>query len=433
MTDSALSGVLVIVLLVTLALGTPIALALGAVGALGMFLVQGHIGLTSLAPTALYTSWSFILTALPMFVLMGNLLFRAKIGAQLFDFANKWVGHLPGGLGMASVGACTVFGAMCGVSSAGVATIGANAVPEMLRYGYDRRLATGAVATAGALAIVIPPSVPMLVYAPFANVSVGKLFIAGIVPALLTALLYCLLFLVIALARPELAPRARHHTLYEAISALRQMWAPLLLVTVVIGVMYAGVATPTEAAGVGALMSLLIGRFVYRTLGWPAIREAVLETAKTTAMIMIIVIGATLFSTVLTRLGTGTALAEAAANAAVPPWLIMLLIIGALVAVGCFLDGLSIITMTTPVIIPTVTALGYDPIWYGVILIITLEIGLAHPPVGLNLYVMKSVVPQVPLGDIIVGAIPFVGVLFVVVALLLVFPDLVMWLPNRMS
>jgi len=426
-----ISGIVILSFLALLALGVPIFASLGLAGTIGILLLKGPDGLQAI-PTVMYDKMrSFVLVAVPLFILMGQVIFFSGMGGDLYTLGSRWLSRLPGGLAMGSVAACTIFGAMCGVSVAGAATIGSFAIPEMLQRGYDKRLATGSVAAAGALALLIPPSVGFIIYGEIADVSVGSLFIGGIVPGLVLALLMCLYIWLRAWMHPEVAPPSTEVVTWKLrLASLKRVWPGLVLIFAVLGTIYLGVATPTQAAAIGFFVSLLIARFYYKSLDWSAVVNVARSTMLTTGMILIIFASAMFFGYVLTLLKLPDYIVDFISAAGWPAWLTLAVIMGILIVLGCFVDAVSVITVSTPLLLPTIEMLGYSPLWFGIVMGITLEMAVITPPVGLNLYTIKGIAPpEVSLNDIIMGSLPFVGVEILCLVLFVAFPALALWLP----
>lgn len=435
MIDPNIIAVIVIVtLFILLAIGVPIFASLGLAGTVGILLLKGPDGLQTI-PVVMYDKLrSFVLVAVPLFILMGQVIFFSGVGKDLYILGSRWLSRLPGGLAMGSVAACTIFGAMCGVSVAGAATIGSFAIPEMLQRGYDKRLATGSVAAAGALALLIPPSVSFIIYGEIADVSVGQLFIGGIVPGLVLALMMCMYIGLRAWLHPEIAPPSKEIVTWKLrMMSLGKVWPGLLLIFSVLGTIYLGVATPTQAAAIGFFVSLFIAHFVYRSLNWRVFVNITRSTMLTTGMILIIFVSAMFFGYVLTLLKLPDYIVQFIGESGWPVWLTLTVIMGILILLGCFVDVVSVITISAPLLLPTVEMLGYSPLWFGIVMGITLEMAVITPPVGLNLYTIKGIAPpEVSLNDIIRGAFPFVIVEIVCLALFVAFPALALWLPQTM-
>ena len=426
-------GLILALFLFLMVFGAPIFAALGVASILGIVLQAGVSGLT-VVPEVLHRGLaSYSLISIPLFILMGEVIARTSIGGKLFTMFLLWMNRVPGSLAVASIGSSAVFGAMSGVSVAGAATIGRVAIPEMLQRGYSPRLATGTVAAAGALALLIPPSIGFILYGEVAGQSIGRLFIAAVLPAVLVAGLMMLYVYVLCTVRKDMAPpdHLSRYTWRQRLKALREVWAVLLIVLLVLGTIYLGVATPTEAAGMGALGAFVVA-LIYGELSFRMILEIFRSTAVTSGMILLILASALLFGYIMTRLMIPQKLVMMLAGVDQPAWVLLTFIVLFLLVLGMFLDVVSVIVISTPILLPVIVALGFSPIWFGVIMIITCEMAVITPPVGLNLYVIKGIAPQVPLNDIIWGALPFVLVELLAIVILAVFPEIALWLPGRL-
>ena len=406
--------------------GMPVAFALLLAGILGMLLfLGGPAAFTQIPVIAYKTLDDFVLVAVPLYILMSHILLTGKVGSGLFELGSKWLGHLPGGLGVATIFACAIFAAISGSSVATAVTIGAIAIPEMLRRGYSRSTVLGAVAAGGTLGILIPPSIPMILFGSITGESVGRLFLSGIVPgALMTGLF--ILYLIFAcrhMERQNAAPWS------ERLQVLRENIWGLLLPLIVVGGIYTGLFTPTEAAAVGVIYSLIITCFVYRTVNLHNMEEIFTETVKTTAMIFAIMVGAMLFGFIMTALQAPQALMAFVTEAEVSRWLIFIGINIVLLALGCVLETVSIILIILPMLYPIVKHLGFDLIWFNVVMLINMELALITPPIGMNLFVIKGISPDSSLQQIISGSIPFALIMAGEIALLCLAPDLATWLP----
>jgi C4-dicarboxylate transporter, DctM subunit len=430
LTTAALVSVVLILLILA---GLPIFLALGVAGMAGLFMVRGSAAL-SLAPTSFFGQLnSFEMIALPLFILMGHTLAATPIGRDLFIAASRWLGWLRGGLAIASVGACTAFGAVSGVSIAGVAAVGALAVPEMIERGYSRSIAAGAVVTAGALAMLIPPSVPFIIYAAVSGESVAKLFIGGIVPGIALALslfIYARVWL-----RPEEAPdrAAETYSWRERLASLKDVWHVILLITWVLGSIYTGIATPTEASAIGAMGALLVAGLIYRVLTPERLLDILKQSLRVSAAILLIMGCAKIFGDFLNLVRVPQTLAQALLGLDVPEMAILLALMGLLIVLGMFVDAVSLIVVATPILLPLIVGMGYDPLWFGIVLVINLEIAVVTPPVGLNLYTLRGVCPFLRIEEIIRSSIPFVGIQILVLIVFTLFPALSLWLPGTLD
>lgn len=415
-----------------LAIGVPIFASLGVSSMLGMFLHGGVNGL-NVIPSILHRGLSsYSLICIPLFILMGEVMARTSIGGRLYSMFYLWLNRLPGSLAIASVGSAAVFGAMSGVSVAGAATIGRVAIPEMLKRKYNAGLAGGSVAAAGSLALLIPPSIGFVLYGEMADQSIGKLFTAAILPGILLTGLMMLYLYILVRVRPQMAPQENVTVTWgQRLGALKNVWAPILLILLVLGTIYFGIATPTEASGMGALGAFIVA-MLYRELNVATIVDIFRATIVTSGMILLILIAALLFGYIMTRLMIPQMLISWVSEVSQPAWVIMLLILLFLLVIGMFLDIVSIILISTPILLPIIIALGFSPIWFGVLLIITCEMAVITPPVGLNLYVIKGIAPEISLNDIIKGALPFVLVEAIAILIIAVFPQIALWLPGMM-
>lgn len=417
---------------VLLSIGTPIFASLGVASILGIALHSGLSGL-NVIPSILHRGLaSYSLICIPLFILMGEVMARTSIGGRLYNLFYLWLNRVPGSLAIASVGSSAVFGAMSGVSVAGAATIGRFAIPEMLKRNYSPSLAGGSVAAAGSLALLIPPSIGFVLYGEMANQSIGKLFTAAIFPGLLLTVLMMLYVYVLIKVQPQKAPQENKTVLWRArFRALIDVWAALLIIFLVLGTIYMGIATPTEASGVGALGAFIVAAS-YKELNVKMVIEIFRSTIVTTGMILLILVAALLFGYIMTRLMIPQMLITWVSELNQPTWLVLLMVLLFLLVIGMFLDIVSIILIATPILLPVVKVLGFDPIWFGVIMIITCEMAVITPPVGLNLYVIKGIAPQISLNDIIKGALPFVFVEALAILVLVLFPQIALWLPGLM-
>lgn len=416
-----------VLLLILLGMGLPVAFSLGMGGVAGMLAFMGGEGALAQLPIIGYKSLDdFVLTAVPMYILMSQILLSGKVGNNLFELANKWLRHLPGGLGIATVMACAIFAAITGSSVACAVTIGAIAIPEMLSRGYDRALVLGCVAAGGTLGILIPPSIPMILYGAITDESIGKLFMSGVVPGAMMTVM----FMAIVVYRSRNLQREAAASWSERLEALRKTFWGLLLPIIVVGGIYTGIFTPTEAAGIGTVYSLFITFVVYKTLSLKDMPGILNDTIKTTCMIFAIMIGASLFGFVLTILDAPQALTTYVVSLEANRWLIFVMINILLLFLGCILESVSIIFITLPILFPLVMQLGFDPIWFNVVMLLNLELALITPPVGMNLFVLQGISPDSKMTQIIKGVIPFGAAMALEILILCFFPELATWLPN---
>lgn len=429
-TEIGLGGIAI--LLVLILLRVPIGISLITVSFGGIWMLLGERpawGIVTAIPYDFASSWA--LTSVPMFLLMGFFCYQAGLTTGLFDAARKWLSVLPGGLAIASIFGSAGFAAVTGSSVACAAAMGKIAVPEMLRYNYDSRLATGTVAAAGTIGALIPPSIIMIIYGIFAQVPITQLFLGGIVAGLLTAVGYVAVVMLVSLMRPELAPPVEERvSLPERIAALADVWPVLLLIAGVFGGLFSGIFTPTEAGAAGALLSVVIAAFK-RTLTWSAFREALGETARTTAAIFVIAIGASLLTRFLTLSGAGKFLSTYVISLGADPLMLMLGIALMYLVLGMFLEPIGAMLLTIPVLLPVMDSTGLSLVWFGVVLTKFLEIGMITPPIGLNVFVIKGVVGElVSTTRIFHGVLWFLLADLVVVAALMAFPEIVLYLPS---
>jgi tripartite ATP-independent transporter DctM subunit len=424
--------VLTVLLLILIFLGVDIFISLGVAGALGILLFRGPDALTLAITSCFGQITTFELLALPLFVLMGHVLGKSPIGGDLFNVATRWLSWLPGGLAIASIGACTVFGAVSGVSVAGVAAIGSMAVPQMLQRGYSTKIAAGSVVTAGALAMLIPPSVPFIIYSALTGESVAKLFIGGIVPGLVLAAMLSTYVLFRVLISPELAPRSAElkFSWRERWMSLAKIWHTGVLIFLVLGSIYLGVATPTEASALGAFGAFLIAGLAYGNMGFRRILQLLREGMMISVAILLIMGCAKIFGDYLNMARVPEQMTKFFMGLGLPNLVMVLIIQGLLIIGGMFVDAASLMIITTPILLPLVLAMGYDPLWYGIVLVINLELAVVTPPVGLNLYTLRSCCPVLTVEEIIKASFPFLLVQLACLILFSVYPPLSLWLPN---
>ncbi|HDL07902.1 MAG TPA: TRAP transporter large permease [Desulfobacteraceae bacterium] len=425
----------VAVLLFLLITGCPIFICLGAAGAIGIFLNGGISGLSLLQTTVFGAVSKSTLVAAPLFMLMGEIIFRSGIGTNLYNALSRILHRLPGGLAIATVIASAIFGAMCGVSIAAVASIGVIALPEMLKRNYDPRLAAGAVCAPGALAMLIPPSLLFILYGEIAGVSVARLFTAGILPGILLVLLMCGYIIIYELRYSKKHVHEENPdpiTWKETAEIIRGLWAPLLLIVGVLGSIYSGIATPTESAAIGVIGAYIIAAAIYRNFDWQTFRATLSHSARITATILIVFVGAVIFTQFLNLLRVPDAFAMFVTSLEMSPWITMLAVQIMLLTLGMFVDGASMILITTPILFPTMKALHWDPIWFGVLMVTNINIAVITPPVGLNLYTLASITRDVDMETILKGTMPYVIVEFIGLLILIAIPQISLWLPGLM-
>ena len=420
-----------ILLILLIALSLPIAAALGVMGVI-LDRAFGFLPLYKASGEVAWTASSgFLLMAIPLFVLLGEIMLRSGVADAMYDVLAKWLGWLPGGVMHANVGACALFSATSGSSVATAATIGTVAVPQIERHGYGPRLFLGTLAAGGTLGILIPPSVNLIIYGILTNSSVPQLYLAGIIPGLLLAGLFMLAIILISILRPEYAGRRMHYTVRERFSGTLGVLPPILVFVVVIGSIYAGFATPTEAAALGVVAALVIAATRGR-LTWKMLNEALEGTVVTTSMIVLIIIAAYILNMILSGIGLTSQLNALVSSLGLSPMQMLLVVVIFYLILGCFMETLSMMITTIPIIAPLMFSLGFDPIWYGIVMMILIETALITPPIGLNLYVVQGVRGGGPMTDVMLGALPFVVVMALMVALLALFPGLAMWLPDTL-
>ncbi len=413
-------------------LRVPVGMAMGLVGVTGFgYLVGFSPALKMVGQTSMRTVTDYTFGVIPMFLLMGAFVSNSGMSRELFRAANGFVGHLRGGLGIATVAACGGFAAICGSSVATAATFSAVAYPEMRRYHYPQSFATGVIAAGGTLGAMLPPSTVLAVYGIITEQDIGKLFIAGIIPGLLAAAMDMITVVIIGRVRPKFLPSAPRHSWSERLAGLRDIWATLLLFVFVIGGLYGGLFTPTEAGGMGAGGALLIGLARGR-LSRPEIRRSLLQAVRTAAAVLTVLIGALIFGYFLTVTQTPQKVTAFLTGLGLGRYGVLALIMLMYLVLGCLMDALAMIILTIPIIFPVITQLGFDPIWFGVIIVTTVELGLIHPPVGMNVFVIKSVVQDVSFSTIFLGVLPFIVTDLIRLVILIAFPILALYLPSHM-
>ena len=434
MSDALLGGLLIGLMFLLLALGLEVAIALGLVGMLGLLYLKGFsVGLGVIGSIAWSNATSFSFIAVPLFVFMSGILLHSGIGRGLFRAMARWVGFLPGGLAVASIFSCAVFAAVSGSSVATAATIGMIAIPEMERRGYRRSVIIGSLAAGGTLGILIPPSIPMIIYGVMTETSVGHLYMAGIVPGIVLSLIFASYVVGYAMIWPEAAPRVAEDrgSLASKVEALREVLPVAILIVVVLGSMYLGIVTPTEAAALGTVVSLVLAWWA-GGLTWPALRLAFEETVRTTSMVMAIIIFAAIFSHVIALIGAPNALLARVIGLGLPQWAFFTAVFAFLLVIAYALEELSVMIILLPILFPLITGMGFDAVWFGIIMVVWLEIGFITPPVGLNLFVIQGLMPGSTAREVTAGTTPYVLLMILMVTLLFVFPDLALWLPRQM-
>ena len=419
-----------ITLLALMALAIPVAASMGV---LGLVLAQmfAFLPVSRAAGEVAWTSSNeFLLVALPLFILLGELLLRSGLAEKMYEALARWLSWLPGGLMHSNIAACAMFAATSGSSVATAATVGTVALPEATRFGYNERLFLGTLAAGGTLGILIPPSINMIIYAVLTNTSVPKLYLAGVVPGVLLALSFMAIVAIACVFRPGWGGQRMTSTLGACIAGLVHLLPPLGIFLVVVGSIYAGLATPTEAASLGVMAGLALAWWK-NALSWAMLREALLGTMRSTGMIMLIVVAAYFLNFVMSSVGLTTRLTDFVQNLGLSKWQTLAAVVAFYVVLGCFMETLSLMITTIPIVAPVMQALGFDMVWFGIVIIVLVETALITPPVGINLFVVHNVRPKGgSLNDVIIGSLPFVAALFLLLLLLAVFPGLALWLPS---
>ncbi|HBQ90652.1 TRAP transporter large permease [Alcaligenes aquatilis] len=416
-------------LLVLIGLSIPVGAALGVLGLIldplySMLPLTGALGEISWG-----TSNEFLLVAIPLFIMLGEILLRSGMAERMYNAMSLWLSWLPGGLMHANIGASALFAATSGSSVATAATVGTVALPQIKKQGYNEPLFLGSLAAGGTLGILIPPSINLVIYGVLTNTSVPKLYLAGIIPGLAMALLFMLAIAGACMVKPQWGGSKVKASWGQRFASLVHLVPPLGIFLLVVGSIYAGIATPTEAAALGVVGALLLATFSGR-LSWKMIKEVLEGTMKSTAMIMLIVIGSAFLNFVMSATGLTTALTDAITGLGVSPITMLLIIVVFYLVLGCFMETLSMMITTIPIVAPIMIALGFDPIWVGIAIIILVEVALITPPVGLNLFVVQSLRKSGSMNDVMLGSLPFVIMLLSMVGLLAIFPDLALWLPR---
>ncbi|WP_372966617.1 TRAP transporter large permease [Marinobacter sp.] len=422
-----------IILLGMMMAGVHVAVAIFSVSAIGTLVYLGLPLLYSFGDTLWGTLNNFLLTAIPLFILLGELLLRSGITDRMYNSLSVWLSRMPGGLLHTNVGASTVFAAMSGSSVATAATIGTVALPALSDRGYNERLALGTLAAGATLGILIPPSINMIIYGAITNTSISKLFIAGILPGLVLAGCFMLAIMAFSLLRPGVAgdPEPRV-PLGQRLRSLADLLPPAFIFAIVIGSIYSGWATPTEAAALGVVAALVLAA-IYRKLTIRMLHESFLSMARTTAMIMLIIAAAFFMNYIVGILGIPSTLTNWVAGLGLTPLGLILALVVFYLVLGCFLETLSMMIATVPIVVPMVVAFGYDPVWFGIFLVIMMEISLITPPIGMNLYVVQGVRGKGSITDVMLGSLPFLAIMLLFVLLIIIWPELVMWLPDAMG
>jgi len=420
----------ILAMLVLMFMGMNIGLAMMLVGFIGYGLAVNWTAAMGVLQTVPYVqAASYPMTVVPLFIMMGNFAFASGMSENLYSAAYKWIGRLPGGLACATVAACAAFGAICGSTNATTATMGIVSIPQMRKYGYSDRLSCGAVAVGGGLGVMIPPSTCFIAYGIIAELSIGRLFAAGILPGILLAVLIIIMIVFQVKINPGLAAKGEKYRFKEMLVALAKCWDVILLFAGTFYAMFSGIFTINEAAAAGCLLSVIIfiakGKFT-----WKSFAKVMWDSAKTTAMTYLIVIGAMVFSAFLSITKMPMSLAAVIEGWQVSRYLILAAIILVYLILGCFMDALPMVMLTVPIFLPIITGLGFDPIWFGVIIIVVMMMGFITPPVGMNCYVLSGIVKDVPLSTIFRGSVPYLAALVVGAVILTAFPQIALWIPS---
>ena len=424
--------ILLLIMLLLFIIGVPIAFVLAAVGLTGVVFQRGFLGLYQFALQFWEGGSNFIYLCIPLFIFMAITMERGRIGHLIFDVAAKWLQRLPGGLGISTIGASALFAALSGTSVATAATVGLVAYPEMIARGYPKKMTLGAISVGGGLGMLIPPSVPLIIYGALTGESIGKLFIAGVIPGIMLALLFCLLIAFRAIYG-DLNVKEKASTWREKFASIKAAGWGLILIPIIVGGMYLGYFTPTEAGAVGMVLSLLVAMFLYRTLEVKEIPAILGDTLRISVMIFFLLFGASLFNYVMALYRIPALVTDWVLLLDLSPLSIILLLNLFFLLLGCFVDAVSLMVIALPLAYPMITALGYNGIWFGIVLMVNINMAVVTPPVGLNLYVLKGISKDITLSDVIMGVVPFYicGIAGLIIVIL--FPWLSLWLPALMG
>ena len=421
-----------VILFILMLLRVPVGMAMGLVGVAGYSYIAGAgPALKLVGQTSMRTVTDYTFGVIPMFMLMGAFVSVSGVSKELFKAANAFIGHLRGGLGVATILACGGFAAICGSSVATAATFSTVAYPEMRRFGYPQSFSAGVIAAGGTLGAMLPPSTVLAVYAILTQQDIGKLFMAGVGPGLLAMTMYVMTIGIIVWVRPEWLPSHKAENKGAKLEGLKNVWAPLVLFVFVIGGLYGGFFTPTEAGGVGATGAFILG-VLRGKLDKAGIKEALLSATRTSAAVFTVLIGALIFGYFLTITQTPQRLTELLTGLGLGKYGVLALIMLMYLVLGCLMDAMAMIILTVPIIFPVIVQMGFDPIWFGVIIVMTVELGLIHPPVGMNVFVIKSVIKEVSFSTIFKGVLPFVMTDLLRLLILILFPIIALWLPSKM-
>lgn len=410
-----------------LASGMKIAVLLALCGILGFLVLRGNTGLAFMIPFSVLDS--FVLIAVPLFIFMGEILMKSGVSDMVYRGVSKWLAWAPGGLLHSNIGACALFASVSGSSPATAATVGTVAIPQMAKRGYDKRLVLGSITAGGTLGILIPPSITMIIYGWLTSTSVGALFMAGVLPGIMLALMFSLYIVARVVARPGLAPRGEYRVSpKDLVLSVRDLWPILILFVVIFGGIFGGVVTPSEAAAVASAAALGIA-LALRKFSWQKLRDSLVSAAQTTSMVFFIVVGASILGGFIAQARIPAAVMNSLLAIELPRIVVLLLIYLIYIVLGCFMSVLPILVMTIPITVPVVLALGYDIIWFGVVIVVLAELAMVTPPVGVNLFVVKGISNE-SLSVVVAGVAPFILVLIAALAILTAFPSIALWLPS---
>jgi tripartite ATP-independent transporter DctM subunit len=426
---TGLIGIIALLLLMFL-LEMPVGFAMGMVGLGGIwYVLSSEAALSTLGTEIWETFANYGLTVIPMFILMGQICFYSGVNESLYKTANTWMGRLRGGLAMATVMACAGFAAICGSNTATAATMTSVALPQMRKYGYDPILSTSAVACGSTLGVVIPPSVVLMVYGIYTEQSIGKLFWGSTIPGLIMTFLFCITIYVMCVVKPEWGPPGDRTSMVAKIKAIPGASEMIVLFTLIMGGLYSGAYTPTEAGAAGAFFAVVLG-VIRRKLSWKGFIASVVDTLKISCMIIVIIAGAVIFGRFLTISGLPFQITEFAASLAVPPWVVMAVILLVYGIAGCLMDALGFLLVSIPIFFPLAMSLGYDPIWFGCIITVVTTMGAITPPVGISVYVVAGMNKDIPMGTIFSGVLWFIPAYILTMALMMLYPQVVLFLPS---
>ena len=423
----------IIVLLILFFLQVPVAYALAIVGVIGYSILTSPYAALNLLSRDLYGVFSsYGLALVPLFIFMGFIAFYAGVSRKLYEMAYRLTGGIRGGLAMGTVVACTAFGAVCGSTTATAATIGSIAIPEMKRYGYGNKISAGSVAAGSGLGILMPPSVVFIIYGILTQISIGKLFLAGIIPAILITILFCIAVYFYSIISPSQSPCGEKFPIKEKIKSIIDVWETLLVFSLVMGGMFFGIFTPTRAGAVGSFLLLVIV-VIQKKLSWKNFVKAVYDTLNVSCMVIMLVAGATIFGHFLALSRVSMEMANLVSSLNLPGWGIVSIICLIYLIAGCFIDALALVTLTIPIFYPIIVNLGYDPVWFGVIIVLITQMGIITPPVGVNAYIVKGLSPHIKLEEVFAGIVPFLIALIIGTGIIIACPKISLLLPEMVK